>query len=529
MNKSCQPDGDGCVAWDKYHLPILIVLSVLSGLCVYRGFATSDSIMYAGVINGLKTFGLSRLSSGFNDELSFGYYLLLAFMVKLLPSFVSLSWLMNNLSLAASICMLACLFILARSLYNSRLAFYACLLVMTSPTIWFLSHYGHPTMISMALFMISLVALDRIFRDRGAGVLHYLVFLTACLGALSARLDIILMFGVYLGIALFNTHADNYRLKVVLTISAVCLALSILVFIRYLLLGYVIPPGGGVFWHHASNRLHVKSLILDIPKNIVQWVLGGNCIIMSVALFALFILDKRSKEFILLICSVAPYVVFLPFAGMDIARITAPSVPIVTLVVVYILVQNGYFVVKNRFAFYMSVIVLSQLLSFIVYFPLTRIYHFRTYVNGRALASFPIGTLWSDQYYRQIFIEELERKARDISEERRDDVLIIDAGGHSIYYYHYLVLSRPVKVSEISYGNIELVEYKSPMNKFYVFRPYQGADAKYEVPIKGLLSIPILASARVHVVPFTAGIFPDYRGLYLEKSMVDLLAESRKG
>src|SRR5271157_3446215 len=146
MNKTGQFLESMRVSMDAYTILIPICISILSYYFIYRGFATSDSVRYAIDLDLLSVKGLAWFRNCFNVEQSFGYYLALLAITKIFPNMHNVSALINTISWIASTIMIAFLFAFSRSLYNTRVALYTSILVLIAPSIWFLSHYGHPAL-----------------------------------------------------------------------------------------------------------------------------------------------------------------------------------------------------------------------------------------------------------------------------------------------------------------------------------------------------------------------------------------------
>ena len=96
---------------NKEFIALLVISCITAYFFVFKGMTSRDSIRY---LIGLQTIiekGIVELTNVFNGEMSFGYYLLLAFLDKLMGDFVSLSSLMNNLNAAVSVVLQCSLFL----------------------------------------------------------------------------------------------------------------------------------------------------------------------------------------------------------------------------------------------------------------------------------------------------------------------------------------------------------------------------------------------------------------------------------
>lgn len=508
---------------NKEFIALLVISCIAAFFFVFKGMTSRDSIRYLIGLQTVLEKGIVEVSSVFNGEMSFGYYLLLSFLDKLLGEFVSLSSLMNNLNAAVSVVLQGSLFLFFNSLYdNKKLSFFTCLAVLLSPSIWMLSHCGHPGLISLTFFIGSLLVYDKIIhrkttRQRSGFLWLYFIVLSTI--AVSIRLDIVLAFGAYFGLLYFKRALSKSNfLK---TFGALIIVLFLLLGLRYLVLGYLINPSGGTFAFHIASRLEPEFILRNIIKNYTVWTLSLNLFIVFLAGLGLFRLGFISKLGVLLFSWIIPWNIFIVFRDMEIGRIIAPTIPIVSLVAVVYVIS----VFKKRQVLVLSfMLILTHVTAMALYHPLTKVYPFKKEVDGRVLAAFPIGSLFVDHHYRQRAITFHEHIAKLVASEIDENVMII--GGNGLLYYQlYLIQFRNVLSIKIATCNgVKLKIYTTTENEFYIL----DIDENWlvENPIRKAIDYMNSSQINIHIVPYWKE-YPTYSGeIFLNKQAIQSVFES---
>jgi hypothetical protein len=407
----------------------LMILSCIAAFFfVFDGFATEDSIRYALGFQSIMEKGIRQIATVFNGEMASGYYLLLFYLAKLIGNSISLSGLMNNLNAATSVILQVSMFLFFNSLFSDKkLSFFACLAVLLSPSIWFISHYGQPGLISLTFFMGSLFVYDRITRfrlsDQHSGFLWPFFIILSTI-ALAIRLDIVLAFGAYFALLYFRralTVSNFFK-----TLGVLIIVLFLFLGLYYCAFGYLINPLDSTFSQHIQHRLELKSIIRIIMHNFALWIMSINLLIVFLAGFGFIRSGLTSRLGVLLILWIIPWFVLLCFQGMDISRITAPTIPIIALVAV---VYVSSIFKKRRVLALILMLIGAQLTAEVIKYPLINFYAFKREIKGQTLARFPLGFPPVDNYYRQRAISAKQNIANNVINEQDSNIMIIGRGG----------------------------------------------------------------------------------------------------
>lgn len=158
------------VFWMTWSFWVLMAVAVITAwLFTYDKLATTDSVLYAMGIERLERQGLPILAAQFNGTLAVGYYLGVWWLKGLVEHLTDLVGLMNGLSAVFSVISVACFFGLFYRLSREwTVAVFTGLLILLAPSLWHVSHYGHPAMVAVGLFAASLLALDKLLKERSA-------------------------------------------------------------------------------------------------------------------------------------------------------------------------------------------------------------------------------------------------------------------------------------------------------------------------------------------------------------------------
>lgn len=484
-------------------IALIVLSSVTAMLFVFDGFATGDSARYALALESIEEKGIVQMPHVFHGGMSFGYYLLLGLLVKLMGDSVSLSSLMNSFNAAISVVLLCILFLFFNALSSDKkLSFFACLMVMLAPSIWFLSHYGHPALLSLTFLIASLFVYDKIVcgtHSNPRSGLLWLVFVTLATLALAIRLNNVLAFGASFGLLHFRNALSVRNFS--RTIGVLLLVLCLVFGLNYLVLGYLMNPVATEITPHVATRLGAESVIArNIMKNITLWVMSANVLIVLCAALGVIHLGPNSRLGVLFMSWIVPWCVFLPFGGIDFARIAAPTVPILALVAASFV--TGIFIRRQVLALSLMLI-LSQVISVAMYYPLVKIYPFSYAINGRVLAEVPVGFLPQDHYYRQQAAEAIAHFAGLVASERSEHVMIVGSAPSLPQYRFYLMQSRNVVLSErYTCEEVTLDRYVTDENEFIMLCLFDYDNRQVEYPIRKALDCLDRSRTKVHVVPF---------------------------
>jgi hypothetical protein len=207
--------------------------------------------------------------------------------------------------------------------------------------------------------------------------------------------------------------------------------------------------------------------------------------------------DVRSRFGLLLVLWVAPWAVFLPFQGMDVARIAVPTIPVLALVAVA-WVASAFR--RSTPGALIAALVFAQLVSVALYPPLVRIYDFQREIDGHVLAGVPLGFPPVDQLYRQRAVTAQDRIAREVATERASDVLIVGRAGLMDYRLR-LESAREVAASgKAVRGGIVIDSMATTQNRFYILD--LDASPPDGQPIARTLAILGERPVKVHLMPF---------------------------
>ncbi len=484
---------------NKEIIALVVISCITAFFFVFKGIFGGDSMHYLMGFQTVIEKGIVQIPQVFNGEMSLGYYLLLSFLEKIFGGFASLSSLMNNLNAIASVALQISLFLFFSSLYSDKkLSFFTCMAVLLSPSIWLLSHYGNPGLISLAFFINSLLIFDKIIRSepskKQSGFLWILFSILSTI-AVVIRLDIVLAFGAFFGLLYFRRALSVSN--VFKTSGSLLIVLFFLLAMRYFVLGYLINFSDSTLSYHIASRLEPEYIIRNIIKNCTEWVLSLNLLIAFLAVLGLFRFGFLSRFGVLLLSWIIPWSIFLVFRGMDTGRIIAPTIPIITLVAVAYVISVFR---KRQVLVLISMLIISYAIAWVLYYPISKIYPFKKEIEGRVIASFPVGSLFADHYYRQKIISDTEQIAKLVTGKKDEDVMIIGGDGF-MYYEYYLYQNRNVlsKTSIICNG-AKMLKYSTTENEFY----FLSLDNNWltNAPIRKAVDCMKERHIRINIVPF---------------------------
>ncbi|MBU0517137.1 MAG: hypothetical protein KJ621_20465, partial [Proteobacteria bacterium] len=451
--------------------------------------------------------------------------------------------LMNGLSAVFSVISVGCFFGLFYRLTREwTVALFAGLLILLAPSLWHVSHYGHPAIVAIALLAASLLALDKLLVERSrppGSWLWGLIFLTLAFAAVALRLDIVLAFGAYYGLLLYRRKltVGNF---VRLTAAVLLMAVGI-VGLRWQVFGAVFPAEAVDKMGWYLDPLHLQGgrvLAKTLFKNLVFWAVAANIMVAGLAaLGALGLLFRGQWRMVLfLLAWILPWALFLPFRAIDAHRLVAPSLPALCFMAAFFV--SLYFRRRKGIALAV-VLILAQVAAVVSYQGLVRHYPFKIRFDGRALASVPLGFPPVDYVYRQKYLDRMHDVAREVTATRKGTVLIIDGKGSEMFYDWYLRRQRKIAWElPIHCQGVSMVVIQTETNAFWT------VNVAYEIfsrdPIHRALrcirqaynSWPVVSDRtdlKVHVAPYWTEYPYRPKGLFLSQDQIRrLLADERR-
>jgi hypothetical protein len=310
---------------------------------------------------------------------------------------------------------------------------------------------------------------------------------------MTMRLDILLCSGAYLGLAFYRRVSSlALFLRGAAAIGAVLLLYA---GFRYAVLDHVLPRGGGTFAHHIATRLEPQLLWSNTLKYCVYWAMGTNAFTFLLGALGTVFLYHKTRLVLLLVTWIAPFFVFFPFTGMAFSRLAAPSIPIIALLGMEFVVS----IAKQRSILALcATLVLAQVTSAALYFPLVRIYPFKFIVDGRPIGDVPIGFLPTDHHHRQRAVTEDLAVAREVTEMRGVNTGIIGFGVMPYVYYLELAQDAVAKGEETCNGLVYM-RYTAPSTDFFICNLVHNSHVKD--PLNTFQACLVGKNARLHIIP----------------------------
>jgi hypothetical protein len=521
---------------------LLFLAAVTAYLFTYDHLATTDSVLYAEGLHrimaaspqGWQAVGRT-LAEQFNGTLAVGYYLGVWGLYGLIEHLTGLVGLMNGLSAVCWVIAVGLFFWLVRRLVeDSAVAFWIGLAILLAPSLWHLGHYGHPGMVTIALFAASLIALDKLLADAKTPTARWgwgVAFGVLAFASVAVRLDTVLAFGAYYGLLLFRrrlTIGNFIRLTVACLAMAGGLAL-----LRLAVFGTILPATAAqkLAWQFAPVHLGGGRAVLQaVIKNAVYWAVGLGVLLAGLAVIGVvgLVWQGRWRLVVFLLAWIIPWTVFLPFKAIDAHRLMAPSLPALCLLAMIFVA--GLFRRRKGTALAV-VLILTQVGAVLSYQALVRRYPFQTRFEKRYLASVPLGFPLIDYVYRQRYLDRIHDVAQRVSRVKQGPVLIVDAKGSELFYRWHLRRRRHVvAAAEYECGTVDLAGFATRTNEFWflnvsVVSPGSRPVARALACLSRLYD-PfglIRDTVRIHVTPYwTESPFPENK-LFLSPGQVERL------
>lgn len=448
-----------------------ILLTILVGIAsvtyltfFFPIFVTSDIVRYAIGFNSLQQPGAEL----FNYEMSFGYYLLVHTLVEQWPTLNSPQFI-NGLGVVASLGLLVWLYKLMHSLTSAPVAFLACLYLLFSPGFWLLSRSGHPAIIGLSLFFAG-VAVFNYAVDRQLPLWSIVLIINLLVAALLIRVDLVLLLLLPVALLIYKQQWNTRLLyKICLLYS---LTVGMYLGLRWWLLDYMVDPTEGTIQNHMESRLlNLPYTFLSIFRNIGLFAFSALPLMVFYWVLAIsWLIIKRQWRMLTLITAwMVPYSIFLPFWGMDYARLSVPALPAAMLVINYWLdhVSRGYV----KYALIIASLVVAHLMTFVTAPLLARSFPFTIHYKEFPVSAVPIQFVALDYLFRKDYLASQNEKARVITEQARQNMVIVVDSPHTPWYvYHIQVQHQTIcqhQPYQIPYVTLRVCP--TPENTFYLF------------------------------------------------------------
>ncbi|MGD8562752.1 MAG: hypothetical protein PVG03_09460, partial [Desulfarculaceae bacterium] len=238
--------------------------------------------------------------------------------------------------------------------------------------------------------------------------------------SLTMRMDILLAFGAYPGLVYIRDGDHSHR-QLVKLLAALAIVFASMLALRVLVLGYAINPVGGTLASHFGERLSFEQLIRTLIRNGLTWAVSLPIGMAILAGAGLFLYRKRPRVIRFCLLWGLPYLVFLPFKGMDISRLIAPMAPAAVIAGVYWL---RHLAKKRQLAFILAGLIAAQLCSVGFYYILIGVHQFKIKYDGFVLGPAPMHFVLVDHYYRQRYFKAQQELARQVAMTRKGNVLV---------------------------------------------------------------------------------------------------------
>jgi len=466
---------------------------------IHKGLLTQDSIRYAIGAIDLHREGLSGLHKVFNGGMSMGYYLGLFGLLRAGLPVERLALIMNSVNSLSSVIAVFLLYRFTLRNWNQWVAFFSATLLVISPGFWQLGHYGHPGLPALAVFMGSLVILDRILSRRNLGekgTVEEVIFCLLFMTAIMIRMDILMMSGVFFGLLFMHKGFDE---KWTGRLFLLCLVSVIGVMgVRWCLFGRFLSMHTGTFLWHLKTKLGSETLIRSLITNTVIFALAAGPLTILAASGSFWkSLFKREYALVLLgLAWLVPFSLFLPFWGMDISRLTVPCLGGMTMLAA-ILIHDLFG--RRRTVAAITFILLGQGIAILGQPLIEAVYPFKVRFENKPISTVPLGFVVQDSLRKERYVRKRDSVASLVTEYRDKDVLIL--GSANTMSYEFLLKKNQRVLSEQKNHKIHGLDvFQTHENSFYVYdADLHGGSL---IPIEGLLRLAKEGDLHCHIPPF---------------------------
>lgn len=378
----------------------------------------------------------------FNQEMSFGYYAFISLIYRIFNFDISqLVVLVNYLSAFSGTILILLFGLLVRRLVGNRTAVLGMLILLLDHSLWNWSLYGHPIILSVGLFFLSLYTFDKSLVTSGEvrsethpwqQIRWVNTFLSGlfALAALLIRVDILFVFFAF--VLLFKYRRRCVDMKVLgLFYGSV---FSVYFILKIISLGYIVAPRGGVVAFHASRLFRFKDIPVAVVTNVGLFSAGIGMFFILLALIAIFKLGRMSSQYFLsLILTISPVFILVFFNNIDFPRYSISIHPFLALFAALAIVKITLTLNKN-FAWGVGAIVFVYILqTTLVYYPIKELWarKFPPHPSVPMIVRpVPIGEFFADRARRHEDERRLNAHALFLSKQT-GDILIICSRLHS--------------------------------------------------------------------------------------------------
>ena len=365
-----------------FFMVLLVIILVSRLLMVSKYPGDVDPALYILSFEQLAN-QTGKVSFIFNQEMSFGYYSLISLVYRFLDFDISrLVVFLNYLSAISGIILIFLFGLLAKRLAGINVAIFGILILLLDHSLWNWSLYGHPIVLSVSLFLLSLYAFDRsiIVTDElpvKTEPWEHIRFGYAILSGLSAlaslviRVDILFVFFAY--VLIFNHRKKHPSKKVFFVFYG--LIGSVYIGLKILALGYVIAPRGGIVVAHVSRLFRFKAIPAAFITNLGLFIAGIGAFFLLAALISIFWCVRKQSQYILpLILTLFPVFILIFFKEIDFSRYLIPIHPFLAFFAALTLKRIAVTSKKNMIWGVGGIIFAYILQTALVYYPIKEIW-----------------------------------------------------------------------------------------------------------------------------------------------------------
>jgi len=368
--------------------------------------------------------------------MSFGYYALFSQIYRFFEFEVSqLVIFLNYVSAVSGIILIFLFGLLARQLAGISVAIFGMLILLLDHSLWNWSLYGHPSVLSVCLFLLSLYAFDKSINSSDefpkkttpSGYIRSGYALLSGLSALASlviRVDILFIFFAFILISKYRREVQSKKALFIFYGSIV----SIYFGLKILALGYVIAPRGGVVAGHASRLFQLKAIPAALVTNSGLFIAGIGAIFLLAALISLISWLKKQPRYILpLMLTLLPVFVLIFFKNIDFSRYSIPVHPFLAFFAA-LTFEKITAPSKKNIIWGVGLILFAYLLQTVLaYYPIKEIWASKFPPRSSALfvvRPVPTGLFLTDRANRHKEERRLDSHAHFLSEQK-GNILVI--------------------------------------------------------------------------------------------------------
>lgn len=378
----------------------------------------------------------------FNQEMSFGYYALISLIYRIFNFDISqLVAFVNYLSAFSGSILILLFGLLVRRLVGNRTAVLGMLILLLDHSLWNWSLYGHPIILSVGLFFLSLYIFDKSLVTPGEvhsethlrqQVRSVNAFLSAlfALASLLIRVDILFVFFAFF--LLFKYRRGRVDTKVLVIFYGS--VFSVYLILKIIFLGYIIAPRGGVVAVHAFRLFRFKDIPSALSVNVGLFSAGIGMFFIFLALIAIYKWGRMSSRYFLpLILTISPVFILVFFNNIDFPRYSIAIHPFLALFAALAIMKITSTLKKNFVWGVGAIVSIYILQTVLVYYPVKELWarKFPPYLSVPMIVRpVPIGEFFTDRARRHEDERRLNAHALFLSRQK-GDILVVCSRLHS--------------------------------------------------------------------------------------------------